>query len=229
MAAHSPDVAIFMIGANDASIVTARGEAWAPRYRATVANLLDGLKGKSDRTVYWVGPPTMKANNLNRGTKALSSLMASEARLHENVVFIDAFAMFGDDAGNYTNRIDMPSLNRTNVLVRIGDGVHFTNGGADWIAYNVARALDTQWQITEQSGGTPIRVSVIGGGGSVPGYKPRRNRTSTTTSTSRGAATTTTVDHGSTSTATLTATTVNSSTTTTGLPSTTTPTTTPTT
>ena len=133
----------------------------------------------------------MKSSQLERGAKALSELMADEATRHKNVVFIDAYTMFADGDGHYTNRIDIPALDKKNVLVRIGDGVHFTNDGADWLAYQLSILLDEQWKITQQSGGTPIRVSIESNGGSVPGYTPRTGgRSYRTTTTSRGASTT---------------------------------------
>lgn len=200
MAAYDPDVAIFMIGANDTGVVTSRTESWTPDYREKISEIMEKLKGTGDRTVYWVGPPTMKPTNYQRGAKQLSMLMADEAKSHENVVFIDAFAMFDDDEGNYTNRIDMEPLNRKRVLVRIGDGVHFTNDGADWLAYNVAQTLDAQWNITAQAGGKPFKVSIIEGGGSVPGYQPPNRRSTTTRGTSKRESTTTSTSGGSTTT-----------------------------
>lgn len=184
MAKHDPDVAIFMIGANDASIVSSNTDAWAPKYRSRVRAQMETLSGDSDRTVYWIGPPPMKSGQLERGAKALSELMADEATRHDNVVFIDAYTMFADNEGNYTNRIDIPTLQKKRVLVRISDGVHFTNDGADWLAYRLALLLDEQWDITKQSGGKPIRISIESNGGSVPGYTPRTTasyRATTTT------------------------------------------------
>ncbi len=180
MSTYSPDVAIFMIGANDASIVGGNESSWAPRYRAKVATVMDLLSGTDHkRTVYWVGPPTMGPSSLNRGAKALNTLMATEARKHPNVVYVDAYAMFSGPDGGYSSHLDLPALHATRVLVRISDGVHFTNSGAEWIAYNVSKLLDEQWQITRQAGGTPLSVTIQSGGGSVPGYRPGRRPTNT--------------------------------------------------
>ena len=41
MAEYSPDVAVFMIGANDASIVGSDTAAWEPEYRAKVSEMMD--------------------------------------------------------------------------------------------------------------------------------------------------------------------------------------------
>jgi hypothetical protein len=211
MAEYSPDVAIFMIGANDASIVGSDTNAWAPAYRAKVSEMMDLLSGSDHkRTVYWIGPPTMGPTSLDRGAKALGALMADEANHHPHVIYVDAYSMFSGPGGGYSSHLDLPALHATDVLVRIGDGVHFTNTGAEWIAYKVSKLLDEQWQITKQSGGTPLNVTVESGGGSIPGgyqptYRPPRRRYPTTTSvpsptalppsTAGGGASTTVVSH----------------------------------
>ncbi|HEY1741424.1 MAG TPA: GDSL-type esterase/lipase family protein [Acidimicrobiia bacterium] len=175
MSEYSPDVAIFMIGANDASIVGSDTAAWEPAYRAKVSEMMDLLGGTDHhRTVYWVGPPTMGSSSLDRGAKALTALMADEATHHPHVVFVNAYSMFSGPDGGYSSHLDLPALHRTDVLVRIGDGVHFTDAGAQWIAYNMAKLLDAQWQITNQAGnGAALSVTIESGGGSIPGgYRP---------------------------------------------------------
>lgn len=197
MQSVQPDVAVFVIGANDASIVDRSG-SWKARYRAKVSELMETLSDAGQRTLYWVGPPPLRATNLERGAKELGLLMADEAKAHENVVYVDAYTMFADADGHYTRRIDMPALGLTDVLVRISDGVHFTNDGADWLAYRIAQLLDEQWQITKQSGGKRIAVTIEQGGGTIPGYRPRPPRTRPSTTTS-GASSTTTQDPSSSS------------------------------
>ncbi|HEY3831686.1 MAG TPA: GDSL-type esterase/lipase family protein [Acidimicrobiia bacterium] len=175
MTEYSPDVAIFMIGANDASIVGSDTAAWEPEYRAKVSKMMDLLGGTDHhRTVYWVGPPTMGSSSLDRGAKALTALMADEAKHHPHVEFVNAYSMFSGPDGGFSSHLDLPSLGKTDVLVRIGDGVHFTDAGAQWIAYNVGKLLDAQWQITKQAGhGEALSVTIESGGGSIPGgYRP---------------------------------------------------------
>lgn len=206
MAATNPDVAIFMIGANDAPIVGGDAARWAPAYRAKVDRLMNDLAGARNRRVLWIGPPTLRDSSLDRGAKALSDLMRQEAAPRRNVTFLDAYRMFSAPGGGYTDRIDLSALARApafgaevtstslaNVLVRIGDGVHFSTNGATWIAYNVARLLEAEWKIVAQSGGTPISVTIESGGGSIPGYTPHpsRWRPPTTTVPDHGASGTT--------------------------------------
>jgi hypothetical protein len=185
MADTNPDVAIFMIGANDASIVGGYESSWAPGYRDKVSRLMDALVGDHHRRVLWVGPPTLRDSTLDRGAKALSALMRDEAKAHPDVTFVDAYSMFSAPSGGYTNHLDLSALTTSpafgaqvaagslaDVLVRISDGVHFTDNGATWIAYNVAKLLDAEWKIVAQSGGKPISVTIESGGGDIPGYQP---------------------------------------------------------
>ncbi len=186
MAQYDPDVAVFMIGANDVSIVGSDTAQWLPQYQAKVDRVMDALVGGSrHRTVLWIGPPTLRDHSLDRGAKALSLLMAHEAALRRDVVYVDAYSMFSGPDG-YDSHLDLSALasnprfavhvsasDLTRVLVRIGDGVHFSDDGAEWIAYQVALLLDEQWNIVGQAGGTPINVTIEHGGGSIPGYQTR--------------------------------------------------------
>jgi hypothetical protein len=214
MANYDPDVAIFMIGANDVSIVGGNVDSWLPQYQAKVDRVMDALVGGSrHRTVLWVGPPTLRDDSLDRGAKALALLMAHEAATRPDVVYVDAYSMFAGPDGGYDSHLDLSALahnprfavkmsgqDLTHVLVRISDGVHFTDDGASWIAYQVALLLDRQWNIVGQSGGAAISVTVENGGGSIPGYQPRGNRytptswhpssSTETSSTSAGTSTT---------------------------------------
>ncbi len=193
MTKYSPDVAIFMIGANDAGIVGGDPSSWEPAYKARLDFVLGELVGDHHRTVYLVGPPPMGSSDLDRGARALGLLMAQEASQRPDVVYVDAYSMFAGPDGGYASRLDLSALaaspmfpvqvhgDLSSVQVRIGDGVHFTDDGATYIAYKVARLLDAQWDILRQAGGAPLSVKIENGGGSIPGYtRPRYYSTSST-------------------------------------------------
>jgi hypothetical protein len=232
MVKYSPDVAVFMIGANDASIVGGDRSRWDPAYRAKVDTMMDLLVGTNHRTVLWIGPPTMQSKSFQNGAEQLTQLMAEEAAKRPDVIFVNAFQLFGTPKGDYSSHIDTSAMTRgngitvriqgdpTRDLVRISDGVHFTLDGQNWIAYTVAGLLDQRWQILAQAGGSPITVYVESGGGSIPGYTPDSSAPSSTSSSVAAPASSTT---GATSSTVAPSSTTSASTSTTAAPTTTVP------
>src|SRR5688500_5887451 len=52
----NPEVAVFIIGANDTGIVTGDPAEWRPQYEQSVEQMMELLIGE-ERTVYWIGAP----------------------------------------------------------------------------------------------------------------------------------------------------------------------------
>lgn len=152
-----PEVVVFMIGTNDASIVSSHdGDAdgvpdWEPDYRARVVQMMDLLAGGSaDRLVLWIGAPTMRDASRDRGVVAVNRVARQEAeRRPDEVVYVDAYRLFAGDDGRYTDRITLAD-GRT-IRVRIGDGVHFTPQGAQYLANTVFALLDARYDIAAQA------------------------------------------------------------------------------
>ena len=169
---YEPEAIVFMVGANDASIVgSALNEAgvpaWEPAYRAKVDEMMDLLVGGNlKRTVFWVGSPTL-GTRYNHGAQELDRVMREEAAKRPTIVYVDAFALFSAN-GEYS--VFLPDADGNRVQMRIGDGVHFTNDGAQFLAQHVYKLLDSRWNLATQAApDSPIDYTIEGSGGSVGG------------------------------------------------------------
>ena len=85
--------------------------------------------GETQRTVIWVGAPTMQDDDRDKAVVEINRVMAEEAaKRAPDVVYFDAYALFADEDGEYT-RIDVPidaasGDDRDESAGRVGDGVH---------------------------------------------------------------------------------------------------------
>lgn len=181
MPAADPEVVVFVIGTNDASIVNSHdGDGddvpdWEPGYRSRVAEMMDVLAGSAgDRLVLWVGAPTMRDPSRDRGVVEVNRVAREEAgRRAGVVVYVDAYRLFAGDDGGYTDRIILDD-GRT-IRVRIGDGVHFTPQGAQYLANTVFALLDERYDIAAQAEpGRRIDYTIDGGGTEVRSGSPSR-------------------------------------------------------
>jgi hypothetical protein len=171
-AQYEPEAVVFMVGANDASIVGSAldavgAPAWEADYRASVDEMMDLLiGGTAQRTVFWIGPPTL-GTRYDNGAKELGRVMREEASKRPTIVYIDAYTMFSEN-GEYSKYLTDAHGNR--VQMRIGDGVHFTPAGAEYLAERVYKLLDARWNLTAQADRSqPLDYSISGEGGSVGG------------------------------------------------------------
>jgi hypothetical protein len=146
IADEDPEAIVFMVGANDAHIASTDLESWEPEYREDVGEMMDLLVGReSHRTVFWVGSPPMELSARERGIKELNRIYEDEARARPDVVYVDAYAMFEGPNGGYDSSIEIPGEGL--VRVRIGDGVHLTTAGAEWLGFNVWKLVDERWDV----------------------------------------------------------------------------------
>ena len=140
MADNDPDHVVFIIGANDASIVNTYDSNddgvhdWEVDYREKIDRMMEILVGGSrHRIVYWLGPPTMGDQSLNKGAYELGRVMRSEAaKFAPDVVYIDTYRLFADENGDYSR--SLPDAHGEVQEMRISDGVHFSVDGAKYLA-----------------------------------------------------------------------------------------------
>jgi hypothetical protein len=183
MADSDPDHVVFIIGANDASIVStydSNGDGvpdWEVGYREKVHTMMDILVGgPRHRRGYWVGPPTMGDYSLNKGAYALGKLMRSEAeKFAPDIVYVDTYRLFADENGDYSR--SLPDETGDIQEMRISDGVHFSVDGAKYLADKLWTKLDKRWNITAQADPSqPIDYTIAEGSNDyVPGigrYRP---------------------------------------------------------
>jgi hypothetical protein len=157
MAAHDPEAVVFEIGTNDASIVNDNPgpdgtPEWEPAYRLRVAQMMDLLRGSEDdpRTVLWVGAPPMSVEWRDEGVQELNRVMREEAdKRAPDVVYVDAYALFSGEDGEYTS--SLRTLSGEIERVRIGDGVHLTEAGANHVSAVLFALLDARWHIDEHA------------------------------------------------------------------------------
>ncbi|MET1000307.1 MAG: DUF459 domain-containing protein, partial [Acidimicrobiia bacterium] len=192
MADEDPEAVIFMIGANDATIVSSQdtdGDGvpdWEPDYRMKVARMMDlFLDDNPQRTLFWIGAPPIRTDSRNRGVIELNRVMKEEAEKRApNVVYVDAYDLFADANGEYTDTVELED--GSTIRVRIGDGVHFTPVGAEYLARSVFALLDGRFNINAQADpDNRIDYSVRSGGpngdgGSGSGTGNNRPRSTTT-------------------------------------------------
>jgi hypothetical protein len=196
MAEENPEVAVFMVGANDVTFVSSHDgnddgvPDWEPEYRTKVAAMMDLLVGDDpERTVMWIGSPTMRKESSNRGAVEINRVMREEAaKRAPEVLYVDAFRLFGDENGGFTDRLQ--TSDGQTIRVRIDDGVHLTPAGASYLANAVFALVDARYHVNEQADPEhridyTVRHGTSSEGGSSGGSGNRGGRSS-------GSATTTT-------------------------------------
>ncbi|HEY5173721.1 MAG TPA: SGNH/GDSL hydrolase family protein [Acidimicrobiia bacterium] len=188
MVSDNPEAVVFIIGTNDTPVVNqvdANGDGvpdWQAAYRIKVARMMDLFVGAHHRTVYWLGPPTLGTQSLDRGADAIGQIMHEEAlKRSPDVTYIDTYKLFSTKDGTYSRRI--LDENGNEIVARIADGTHFSELGAQYLARAVFAFVDARWRLTKQAEpAVPIGwTSAPGSGESVPGFssQPRSRYRST--------------------------------------------------
>jgi hypothetical protein len=113
MAAENPDLAVFMVGTNDAA---SAGFDAGP-YRQLVAEAMDAFEG---RILLWIGVPAMYDAELDANARAANDVFRSEAARRPWVRYVDAWMLTSDSA--------------INDVLRADDGIHITADGGRLIA-----------------------------------------------------------------------------------------------
>ncbi len=175
MARLNPEIAVFIIGANDylapknrstvgtsttidaPTVTVAPDEPWRVDYEARVESMLKMLEAPG-RTVIWVGPPPFKNERDNEGVEQISEVEKEVVARHPDVVFVDDYALFLDADGKYAEKL--PDDTGNLVSMRSGDGVHFTAEGGDRLAREVYTLVDAQCKTEAQKKAGVIKVAI---------------------------------------------------------------------
>jgi hypothetical protein len=175
MFTYNPEVAVFIVGANDAKTLQdgdERDPDWRTRYSALVEKMLTVLRGNG-RAVYWVGAPVMADSAYSERVKAVNEVFRDVAARHPGVVYVDAYAVFSTPDGTYAPTLPVPGGKISRV--RSTDGIHFTPEGGDLLAKTVFDRLDPACEITQQAVPGAVKQTIEAkGSSSVPGTRRER-------------------------------------------------------
>jgi hypothetical protein len=138
-------IAVVMAGTADrSSIRNPRGEQlkvgtreWVEIYGRRVDRMMKSLRRKQT-AVYWVGLPVLKLPQWNDDVQMINEIIREKA-LMNGIRYIDAYAGFVDDSGNYDPW--GPDLTGKMRKMRDGDGILFTADGNRKLAHFVEREL----------------------------------------------------------------------------------------
>jgi uncharacterized protein len=180
MVSANPEAIVFMIGTNDTPAVNnvdANNDNvpdWETFYREKVARLMDLFVGTTHRTVFWLGAPTLGTDSMDAAAVKIDKVVQEEAGKHgTDVVFVDTYRMFQGPDGSYSRTI--LDENGDPITARIGDGVHFSPQGAEYLARAVFALVDARWHAKQYADTAhPIAWTLAPGSGEqVPGYSSR--------------------------------------------------------
>lgn len=141
MSAGRWDVGIFMIGANDSGMPMIAGgksvmypkKAWLEEYEQRAKQIAIIMLRAGVKRVYWVGMPVMPNSGESKKMRDLNELFENVARSSPDVVYVDSYELLSTKNG----KID--------ASLRSGDGVHYTDKGAQTVARAVWKAIRHDW------------------------------------------------------------------------------------
>jgi hypothetical protein len=149
--AFDPGAAVVMWGANDnQGVQTASGKVydfgssgWEKEYRKRVGDAIAILFDGGVRRIYWVGQPIMPDATYDRQMRVVNDIFRREAEKHPGVQYIDAYKVFSNSSGAYSQylRDDKGEMQQ----VREGDGEHLTYAGGMRLAKVVMAAIKAEW------------------------------------------------------------------------------------
>ena len=149
--AFDPGAVAVMFGANDNQPVqTASGEVyqfgsdgWKKEYRKRVEDVIGLLFQGGVRRVYWIGQPVMPSASFNVQVKVMNDIYADVAEETFGVQYIDAYKLFANGSGQYSQYL--PDADGEMQQVREQDGDHLTYAGGLRIAQAVIDAIKREW------------------------------------------------------------------------------------
>ena len=157
--AFDPGAVAVMFGANDNQAVqTPSGDVyqfgtdgWKKEYRKRVEDAVQLLFDGGVRRVYWIGQPVMPSSSFNAQVKLMNDIYRGVAEQTPGVHFIDAYKLFTDAGGNYSQYLRDASGDMQQV--REQDGEHLTYAGGLRIAQAVIDEIKQEWFVKKGSAG----------------------------------------------------------------------------
>jgi hypothetical protein len=146
-----PGAAVVMWGANDnQGVQTSSGKVfgfgsggWEKEYDKRVDDAIAILFAGGVRRIYWIGQPIMPDSTYDRQISVMNDIFRSAAKKHPGVQYIDAYKVFSDSDGVYSQylRDDHGEMQQ----VREADGEHLTYAGGLRLAKVVMAAIKAEW------------------------------------------------------------------------------------
>lgn len=140
MSTYDPDVAVFMVGANDAMQIRSYED-----YAARVGAVMDEMY-RPGRIVVWMGQPNMRPDPAQGYNPALAQaippvneVFKAEAAKRSWVRYVDTWALTSYSEGSYAE--SLPDENGVEQVLRTSDGIHFTPAGGRRLALAAVAAI----------------------------------------------------------------------------------------
>jgi len=149
--AFDPGAAVVMWGANDnQGVQTSSGkvyefgsDGWQKEYRKRVEDVIALLFAGGVRRIYWVGQPIMPDSTYDRQIRLINDVIQSVVKKHPGVQYIDAYSVFSNSSGAYSQYLkdDHGEMQQ----VREQDGEHLTYAGGLRLAKVIMAAIKAEW------------------------------------------------------------------------------------
>jgi hypothetical protein len=152
--AANPDIVIATFGGNDAQGLRNPDGTWAvghnpgqgmddtdwrAEYGKRVGETMDYLT-EGNRTLIWVGITNDDEAINTARLKVQDEVVREQVALHPGVVFVDTWALFSNDAGEWVESIIDPR-DGEGKDVRRNDGFHLNEAGAEILAWKVEQVV----------------------------------------------------------------------------------------
>jgi len=155
IAARHPDAVVMVIGGNDGFNVLVNGQLYGPEtpqwqleYARRTAVVMRELASGGTRPVYWVPPPTARADELNRIFASQNKAVERAARAVPGARYVDIYWTL--NKGRYSDSL---KIDGQRVLARQSDGVHFSRDGAVAPARLILRAMAKDYKVLRSDAG----------------------------------------------------------------------------
>jgi hypothetical protein len=146
-----PGAVAVMFGANDnqplqsasGDIYQFGSDGWKKEYRKRVEDAVTIMFQGGVRRIYWIGQPGMPSASFNSQIKVMNDIYASVAEKTFGVEYIDAYKLFTNGSGQYSQYL--PDAKGQMQQVREQDGEHLTYAGGLRVAQAVIDAIKKEW------------------------------------------------------------------------------------
>jgi len=154
------NIAVVMVGEDDrvqfknadGKRVAVGGDEWITEYTRRVDRLMHAFKRKS-AGVYWVGLPILGRSDANEQAQRMNDVIRERAYLN-GYKYIDAYQGFTDENGGYSAY--GPDLEGAIRLLRLRDGVNFTDAGNRKLAHFVEKELRSDLMQAKSNRNVPL-------------------------------------------------------------------------